>query len=195
MSEFKFPCPQCKQHIQCDASYVSMQINCPACGKPVVVPPAPSVAGAAPKGTIQIKTSTLRTAALIVLGILLLAGAVDLALYFAAPKKVTFKAYVDGADVVKISGSRLWIEHQDFQLPIRIKIDGVKWDPAWNGETSATYKLRRGLGGTVKLTKQQGRGKISIMEMPAPGNNQTLSIKLDDDDFGGADWYEFTLSW
>ena len=38
MSEFKFSCPQCGQHIQCDTLWSGRQINCPACQQPLVVP-------------------------------------------------------------------------------------------------------------------------------------------------------------
>lgn len=200
MSECKFPCPQCRQPIQCDTASAGAQINCPGCGQPVLVPPVPSATAAAPAGTIQLKISTLRTVALIGLAVLLAAGAVMLALHlFAGPRKVTFKAFVDGTDVVKISGDRLWIEHLDFQTPIRIKVNGEKWNPGWDSGTSATYKLRRafkpGKPENIKFTKQLGRGDISIVEKPSPDNNQTLAIKLDDGPYGGADWYEFTVSW
>src|SRR5713226_4980178 len=39
MSEIKFACPSCSQHIACDAGYCDLQmIECPSCGKPLVVP-------------------------------------------------------------------------------------------------------------------------------------------------------------
>ena len=38
MAEFRFFCPQCGRHIQCDAGYAGTQINCPACQKPIAVP-------------------------------------------------------------------------------------------------------------------------------------------------------------
>ena len=38
MSEIKFACPHCRQHIVCDPGYVDMCIVCPTCGKPMVVP-------------------------------------------------------------------------------------------------------------------------------------------------------------
>jgi outer membrane lipoprotein-sorting protein/DNA-directed RNA polymerase subunit RPC12/RpoP len=41
MAEFKFSCPQCGQHIQCDTGYAGAQINCPSCNQSIVVPPAP----------------------------------------------------------------------------------------------------------------------------------------------------------
>jgi len=46
MADFKFSCPQCGQHIQCDPGYAGAQINCPACQQPIVVPPAPRLAAA-----------------------------------------------------------------------------------------------------------------------------------------------------
>lgn len=38
MSEIKFACPQCQQHIACDGDYADMCIVCPACCQPMVVP-------------------------------------------------------------------------------------------------------------------------------------------------------------
>src|SRR5512137_2248189 len=38
MSEIKFACPHCGQHIACDRDYVDMCIVCPTCGKPMEVP-------------------------------------------------------------------------------------------------------------------------------------------------------------
>ena len=41
MSEFKFSCPNCQQNIQATSEYSGLQINCPACQTPIIVPPAP----------------------------------------------------------------------------------------------------------------------------------------------------------
>ncbi len=38
MSEIKFACPHCNQHIACDIDYSSLTIDCPGCGGSVVVP-------------------------------------------------------------------------------------------------------------------------------------------------------------
>ena len=65
MTEFKFPCPHCKQRIQCDAGYVGSQINCPLCQQAIIVPPVPPPAAAGTgERTVQVKTSRLRTATL-----------------------------------------------------------------------------------------------------------------------------------
>jgi len=199
MAEFKFFCPQCKQHIQCDSSYAGLKINCPSCQREIVVPPMPSVVQ--PKEpAIQIKTSTLRKAAIIALCVALAAGIVAAPFYiFVGPKKLTFKAYVDGTDIVKLSGGRLWIEHQTWQLPTRMTVNDKKWNPAWNNNVCKPFQLRRafkpGNPQDIKLTSQRGRGGISILEKPSPANNETLAIKVDDGGFGGADWYEFAVSW
>ena len=38
MSEIKFACPHCHQHIACASDYADLCIVCPSCGKPMVVP-------------------------------------------------------------------------------------------------------------------------------------------------------------
>ncbi len=38
MSEIKFACPHCAQHVACDSDYADMCIVCPGCGKPMLVP-------------------------------------------------------------------------------------------------------------------------------------------------------------
>lgn len=42
MSEFKFSCPQCEQHLQCDERLSGKQIQCPACNHLIVIPPSPA---------------------------------------------------------------------------------------------------------------------------------------------------------
>jgi outer membrane lipoprotein-sorting protein len=41
MAEFKFSCPGCGQHIQCDVGYSGAQIACPSCRQTIIVPQAP----------------------------------------------------------------------------------------------------------------------------------------------------------
>jgi Zn finger protein HypA/HybF involved in hydrogenase expression len=38
MSDFKFSCPSCQQHIECDRSHSSMEIDCPNCTTKMTVP-------------------------------------------------------------------------------------------------------------------------------------------------------------
>jgi hypothetical protein len=192
MVKYHFTCPHCRHKIRCDASSAGLHINCPTCQQIAIVPPAPR--------TIQIKVSTLRNVSLAVLGVLLVAGIVSLAPHlFGGSRTVTFKAMVDGVDVVKLSGNRLWIEHQSWKIPIKVMVNGKSWNPAWNDNTSMPFLLNRVFRPAdpknIKLASHKGRGPISIVELPAPANDETLAIKLDDGDFGAADWYEFTVSW
>jgi outer membrane lipoprotein-sorting protein len=62
MAEFKFSCPQCDQHILCDADYSGAQINCPTCNQLIVVPQAPRSA-AAPPSTLATQRPTSAPAA------------------------------------------------------------------------------------------------------------------------------------
>ena len=43
MSDFKFACPVCGQHIRCDTSYIGTKTKCPACQNSITIPPPPSV--------------------------------------------------------------------------------------------------------------------------------------------------------
>ncbi len=38
MSEIKFACPHCQQHIACDSDYADLTVACPGCNQPMVVP-------------------------------------------------------------------------------------------------------------------------------------------------------------
>jgi hypothetical protein len=38
MSEIKFACPQCRQHIACDVAYAGERMECPSCMTTLVVP-------------------------------------------------------------------------------------------------------------------------------------------------------------
>jgi len=81
MAVFKFACPQCKQHIECDTHYVGSRIDCPACRQVIIVPPAPPKAAAPEERTIQIKVSTVRKGALIGLSTVLIAGIAAIIIY------------------------------------------------------------------------------------------------------------------
>jgi DNA-directed RNA polymerase subunit RPC12/RpoP len=42
MSEFKYACPVCGQHIKCDSSQAGEQMECPTCFQKITVPQAPA---------------------------------------------------------------------------------------------------------------------------------------------------------
>ena len=41
MNEYKFSCPQCQQHLQCDEQFSGRQIQCPACQHLIRIPAIP----------------------------------------------------------------------------------------------------------------------------------------------------------
>jgi DNA-directed RNA polymerase subunit RPC12/RpoP len=45
MSEFKYACPVCGQHIKCDSSQAGTQMECPTCFQKITVPQAPTTDG------------------------------------------------------------------------------------------------------------------------------------------------------
>lgn len=209
MPEFKFPCPACRQFIRCDAGYIGTRVDCPLCQQAIVVPPRSASRG---ERVIEIRKSTLKKSALIALGVLLAVLLVELAIHFIpfGPKTLNFKGYVDGTDVLKISGRRLWLEHLAWQHPKQISINGGKWNPVWSADSSPTfpewndnktrpYTLNRPFKPTspdsIRLTKKAGRGVVTIIQKPTPENEQTLAIQIDDGPYSGADSYELTVSW
>jgi hypothetical protein len=42
MSDFKFSCPHCEQHLLCDERLGGKQIQCPACKHLIVIPASPA---------------------------------------------------------------------------------------------------------------------------------------------------------
>jgi len=42
MSEFKYACPVCGQHIKCDSSQAGTVMDCPTCFQKITVPQAPA---------------------------------------------------------------------------------------------------------------------------------------------------------
>lgn len=46
MSDIKFACPTCQQHIQCEPAYAGMEIACPSCQSRMIVPGTPVAAAA-----------------------------------------------------------------------------------------------------------------------------------------------------
>jgi len=45
MSEFKYACPVCGQHIKCDSSQSGLVMECPTCFQKITVPQAPATGG------------------------------------------------------------------------------------------------------------------------------------------------------
>ena len=120
---------------------------------------------------------------------------------------ITIRTYIDGVDVIKISGATIWYEHESFNLPgvegglnEPTYVNGEIWLPKWNNLVSEPYE---GISpafkpvelADIQVSKITGRGDVSIVQMPTPENNQTISIKVDDGKESGADWYDILVSW
>jgi hypothetical protein len=73
MAEFKFFCPQCGQHVQCDTSYSGQQINCPVCQQGIAVPQPPRAAIAV-SPPVAVQSRTLRNVLVAVAAMVVLAG-------------------------------------------------------------------------------------------------------------------------
>ena len=41
MNQFKFSCPQCQQHLQCDEQFAGREIQCPGCNHLIRIPSVP----------------------------------------------------------------------------------------------------------------------------------------------------------
>jgi hypothetical protein len=76
MAEFKFFCPLCGQHIQCDTSYSETQINCPVCQQAILVPPAPRIGASVVQPPVPAKSRALRNVLTVTVAVLILAGLV-----------------------------------------------------------------------------------------------------------------------
>jgi hypothetical protein len=141
------------------------------------------------KQTIQVMALTL----LGIAGLVFVSGC-------GRPHVLAFRAVVDGSDVVKVSGDHLWIEHEEWQQPAQIFINGKPWHPVWTDKVSAPFQ---GLSPAfnprgpmkVKITQLKGRGPVSIIQLPTSANDQTLAFRIDDNSAGGADTYEIHVSW
>jgi serine/threonine protein kinase len=115
--------------------------------------------------------------------------------------QLTVKAFIDASDVVKVSGNRLWFEHETGTLPGRnIFVNGKAWSPSWTNNVSTEFvglnpAFRPHDPQKIQITKRVGRGTVSVAQFPSPANDETLAVRIDDVDFGGADWYEVVISW
>ena len=137
------------------------------------------------------------------IGVICVALAVVLLAFLigAGHHQLTVKAFIDASDVVKVSGNRLWFEHETGTLPGRnIFVNGEAWSPSWTNNVSAEFvglnpAFRPHDPQKIQITKRLGRGTVSVAQFPSPANDETLAVRIDDEDFGGADWYEVVISW
>jgi hypothetical protein len=133
---------------------------------------------------------------------LVLVGLAGLAFFSGCGQQraLTISADVDGSDVVKMSGNKLWIEHEEFQLPQRIIVNDKVWIPQWTTNVSTPFEgLQPPFAPRdprkIKVSKKAGRGTVTITQRPSAENDQTLGIRIDDNEQPGADRYTIRVVW
>jgi RNA polymerase sigma factor (sigma-70 family) len=161
------------------------------------------------KATLKIMAwSKMKTALVVGAAVVLTAGTATTigVKHYLSPRTIRIRAYIDGTDIIKIQGKKIWYEHLEFNLPGDPKsrkaattINGLQWYPQWQEQTSSFFEnltpaFQPGSPPQVKLSKVLGRGVAEIQELPTPENNKTLSLYFHDDD-PGADWYEVVVEW
>jgi hypothetical protein len=116
-------------------------------------------------------------------------------------RQLTVRAFIDGSDVIKVSYNKLWFEHDTAALPGKtIYVNGTPWTPGWTNKVSTEFaglnpKFIPHDPQKIQITKRAGRGIVSFEQFPSEANNETLAVRINDDDFGGADWYDIVISW
>jgi len=155
------------------------------------------------KGALKLMAWTkAKTAIIVGTGLLLAVGTTTITVReIEAHRTLALRMRVDGSDIINVSGNQLWIEHDAYLFPQKpIYVNGKPWSPGWIGNVSTrltnlspAFHLRDPR--KVELAVKYGRGTVSLKQMPAPNNDQTLSFVINDKDYNGADWYEVVISW
>ena len=126
--------------------------------------------------------------------------------------RLRVRSFIDGCDVVKIQGDKVWFEHKTFSFPGAWKgfneatfVNGEAWTPAWNGMVSDKFEIankesalpaqRAFTADNLKVYANCGLGRFSVAEYPSADNEYTLAITLDDSTAEGASWYELGIDW
>lgn len=128
-----------------------------------------------------------------------------------APQRtLTIEALVDGRSWLILQKNTLQWYHLDYAAPGRLEfqdvptlVNGKEWFPVWpdipDAENrdcycySSTFKGVKPVFNAKKLVEinvLQGRGVVSFVQYPAPENDNTLILEIDDNPYGGAVMYE-----
>jgi len=133
------------------------------------------------------------------------------------PITLNIRAYVDGRSQLIMMADAAYWRHLDFEAPGRWEfgegnqptyLNGVKWEPIWpdipdltNEFCNCNSSIYRGIP-TLARTNQriwldvvQGRGRVAVIQQPNAENNYTVILEMDDNSFGGAEWYEVNLNY
>ena len=94
MSDFKFICPHCHRHIECDTRLEGNRLKCPACRAPIVVPSAAGAGSAPPvAGRVRSRRS-LMVAVTLAVALVVAAGGFGLRKFLLHPRVLRPDAWV-----------------------------------------------------------------------------------------------------
>lgn len=133
------------------------------------------------------------------------------------PTTLSIRAYIDGKSQLIITGDALYWHHLDFDAPGRWEsgevrqptfLNRVTWEPTWpdiptstNDFCNCNSSIYRGIPNLARTDQRiwmdivQGRGRLFVIQQPNAANSYTLILEMDDNTFGGADWYEVNLNY
>jgi hypothetical protein len=117
-------------------------------------------------------------------------------------RRIVFRATVDAGDNVVIQDGKLHIEHIDWTKPKDISINGIKWTPEWQGNTTNRFAnfippLAPFAGSHVsaRLAKKvKNKGWVKVLEEPTDANDQKFVVHLQDEGNGASD-FEVHITW
>jgi hypothetical protein len=93
---------------------------------------------------------------------------------------IRWQGTVDGSDLIKVRGDRVWTQH-------------MSANPVQDATFDISAPLPRA-NVNVAIRQLQGRGRVQLVEEPSPENNYTATIRIDDPQ-PGPDFYAFELTW
>jgi len=133
------------------------------------------------------------------------------------PTILSIRAYMDGRSQLVITGDALYWHHLAFDAPGRWEfgegsqptfLNQVAWEPTWpditgptNDFCSCNSSIYRGIPNLAQKNQRvwldivQGRGRVSVIQQPNTENDYTFILEMDDNNIGGADWYEVNLNY
>ncbi len=124
---------------------------------------------------------------------------------------LTVRVLIDGSDLVKVRGDKVWLEHISHALPGTwvgdtdqtdrqpTIVNGIEWIPEWDGRISDVYTVEGGIWPIdvwfVSCHEVSCRGRVFVVEQASEDNDFTFTLMLDDEQQSGAAWYEVELRW
>jgi hypothetical protein len=115
-------------------------------------------------------------------------------------RSIIIKMRVVGSEILYVKDGQITIEHNErYGRPTEISINGVDWNPTWNGKMSEPFKSFDPplipFGQTKPSLKLvSGSGKVSMDKMPQGNFEKVLTIQVVDTK-SGADSYEIHVAW